>query len=303
MFWHRNQMDPIQIRIDTPNIGHPKPDWIKVRLSRAQEYYDLKILLRKSNLYTVCEEAACPNIYECFSKNVATFMIMGDTCSRYCHYCNVKTGKPRALNPEEPENVGMAVASLNLHYVVITCVTRDDLADGGAAHFVATIAAIRKHAPACKVEILTSDFNYNWDALKYAVDAAPDVFAHNIEASQRVYRLVRKRGDYEQSLLLLSLVKKINIKMPTKSGFMLGLGETRDEIFQIMGDLRMAGVDFLTIGQYLQPSSKHAAVQKFYHPAEFDRFTAIGREMGFQHVEAGPLVRSSYRADKLRQHI
>lgn len=276
-----------------------KPDWIKVRLPTHQQYFDLKNLLRKSSLHTVCEEAACPNIYECFSRNVATFMIMGDTCTRYCHYCHVKTGNPAALDPAEPLHLASAIKALGLQYVVVTCVTRDDLPDGGAAHFVACIDAIREHAPNCKIEVLTSDFSYNDAALAAVVAAAPDVFSHNIEAPRRVYRQVRKKGKYEESLRLLLKIKEINPRQQTKSGFMLGLGESEDEILEVMGDLRMIGCDFLTIGQYLQPTPRHAAVVKFYPPSEFSRFAALGKEMGFLHVEAGPLVRSSYRADRL----
>ncbi len=289
------------IQIQTKPVR--KPDWIKVRLPTQQQYFELKKLLRKSNLHTVCEEAACPNIYECFSRNVATFMIMGDTCTRYCHYCHVKTGKPAALDPAEPQHVADAIQKLGLQYVVLTCVTRDDLPDGGAAHFVACINAIREHVPACKIEVLTSDFSYNDAALALVVAAQPDVFSHNIEAPRRVYRQVRKKGKYEESLLLLLKVKEMNPKQQTKSGFMLGLGETEDEILEVMADLRTVGCDFLTIGQYLQPTSKHAPVSKFYHPSEFEKFVAFGNELGFLHVEAGPLVRSSYRADKLNEHI
>jgi lipoyl synthase len=295
-------MEPIQIRTDT-NMVTQKPDWIKVRLPTSKAYGELKRLLRKSNLHTVCEEAACPNIFECFSKNVATFMIMGDTCTRYCSYCNVKTGKPKALDIEEPRNIADAIASLGLKYVVLTCVTRDDLADGGAGHFAKCVAAIRLKVPGCKVEVLTSDFGYDLASLQIAVAAQPDVFSHNIEAPRRVYRDVRKQGTYEDSLGLLHQVKKIASGMATKSGIMLGLGETDEEVLQCMADLRMVGVDFLTLGQYLQPTPRHAAVMRWYRPEEFDRFAVLGREMGFLHVEAGPLVRSSYRADKLGMHV
>ena len=280
-----------------------KPDWIKVRLPTQQQYFELKNLLRKSSLHTVCEEAACPNIYECFSRGVATFMIMGDVCTRYCHYCHVKTGKPAALDASEPEHLASAIEKLGLRYVVITCVTRDDLPDGGAAHFVACIDAIREKVPSCKIEVLTSDFSYNDDALALVVASQPDVFSHNIEAPRRVYRQVRKKGKYEESLRLLLKVKEINPSQQTKSGFMLGLGENEDEIFEVMGDLRMIGCDFLTIGQYLQPTVKHATVEKYYHPSEFEKFAVMGKEMGFLHVEAGPLVRSSYRADRLNAHL
>ncbi len=277
----------------------PKPDWIRVKLPTTQQYSELKNLLRKSNLHTVCEEAACPNIYECFSRNVATFMIMGDTCTRYCHYCHVKTGKPQALDATEPQHLADAISALGLQYVVITCVTRDDLTDGGAAHFVSCINAIRAKVPSCTIEVLTSDFSYNDTALTCVVAAMPDVFSHNIEAPRRIYRQVRKKGKYEESLRLLYLIKEINPSTNTKSGFMLGLGETEEEILEVMADLRMAGCDFLTIGQYLQPTAKHAPVSKFYHPSEFEKFVSFGEELGFLHVEAGPLVRSSYRADRL----
>lgn len=289
----------IQIR----NTPLQKPDWIKVRLPTEKQYFELKQLLRKSALHTVCEEASCPNIYECFSRGVATFMIMGDVCTRYCHYCHVKTGKPTALDAAEPEHLADAIASLGLHYVVITCVTRDDLPDGGAAHFVSCIEAIREKNPSCTIEVLTSDFGYNDAALATVVSANPDVFSHNIEAPRRVYKHVRKRGKYEESLLLLYKIKHLDPSIPTKSGFMLGLGETEEEIIEVMADLRMIGCDFLTIGQYLQPTPKHAPVSKFYHPDDFKRFASIGKEMGFLHVEAGPLVRSSYRADRLGKHI
>ncbi len=289
-------MEPIQIRAQ----ALPKPDWIKVRLPTQQQYFDLKQLLRRSKLHTVCEEAACPNIFECFSRNVATFIIMGDACTRYCHYCHVKTGKPQPLDATEPEHLADAIATLRLRYVVITCVTRDDLPDGGAAHFVSCIHAIRAKEPSCKIEILTSDFSYDNAALATVVAAEPDVFSHNIETPRRIYRMVRKKGRYEESLLLLYKVKQLDAKMPTKSGIMLGLGETDDEILQVMADLRMVGCNFLTLGQYLQPTLKHAPVEKYYPPSEFERFAQIGKEMGFLHVEAGPLVRSSYRADKLQ---
>ncbi len=280
-----------------------KPDWIKVRLPTSPQYLELKKLLRKSSLHTVCEEAACPNMHECFSRNVATFMIMGNTCTRYCHYCHVKTGKPTPLDAAEPVRVAAAIVTLGLKYAVITCVTRDDLPDGGASHFVACISAIREQAPDCKIEVLTSDFSYNYDALALVVAARPDVFSHNIEAPRRIYRQVRKKGTYEESLQLLYKIKQLNLKQQTKSGFMLGLGESEDEIFEVMGDLRMIGCDFLTIGQYLQPTPKHTPVSQFYPPSAFERFAALGKEMGFLHVEAGPLVRSSYRADRLKQHL
>ena len=280
-----------------------KPDWIRVRLPTEQQYFAVKKLLRQSSLHTVCEEAACPNIYECFSKGVATFMIMGDVCTRYCHYCHVKTGKPAALDATEPQHLAEAIDALGLRYVVITCVTRDDLADGGASHFVKCVEAIRAKNPSCAIEVLTSDFAYNDEALAAVVAARPDVFSHNIEAPRRVYRQVRKKGKYEDSLHLLYKIKQIDASMKTKSGFMLGLGETEDEILEVMADLAMVDCDFLTIGQYLQPTLKHAAVEKFYHPGEFSRFAAFGMEMGFLHVEAGPLVRSSYRADKLNKFV
>jgi lipoyl synthase len=299
-------MEPIQIRDSTVSsaaVRGGKPAWIKVRLPRSEAYANLKKMLRKSNLHTVCEEAACPNIFECFSKNVATFMIMGDTCTRYCHYCHVKTGKPKELDIDEPQKIADAIAKLGLMYVVLTCVTRDDLADGGAGHFAACVAAINKKIPDCKVEILTSDFAYSFDSLKIAVHGHPDVFSHNIEAPRRVYRHVRRQGTYEDSLRLLHNVKRIDPHMATKSGLMLGLGETDEEVFQCMADLRMVGVDFLTLGQYLQPTTRHATVMRWYTPEEFESFAQLGRKMGFAHVEAGPLVRSSYRADKLHSRV
>ncbi|MBS3127600.1 lipoyl synthase [Candidatus Woesearchaeota archaeon] len=276
-----------------------KPEWLKVRLPTQEHYFHLKQLLRKANLHTVCEEAACPNIYECFSKGVATFMIMGDTCTRYCHYCHVKTGKPNEIDVHEPQHIAESIQQLNLNYVVITSVTRDDLPDGGAQHFANTIKSIQQNTN-CSVEVLTQDFQYKEEDIKKVVDANPQVYAHNIETVERVYKRVRPKGVFQKSLELLQTVKKINPAMPTKSGFMLGLGETKEEIITLMKQLRTHECDFLCIGQYLQPTPKHAKVEKFYAPSEFKEFEMLGYQLGFKHVEAGPLVRSSYRADKLR---
>lgn len=286
-----------------PNSSNlAKPDWIRVTLPTQEKFFQLKKMLRKANLHTVCEEAACPNIYECFSKNVATFMIMGDTCTRYCHYCHVKTGKPNKLDETEPQNIAKSVNQLGLKYVVITSVTRDDLKDGGAQHFAHVVKAIHKETE-CDVEVLTQDFKYKREHVKIVVDAKPQVFAHNIETVERIYKKVRPKGNFHKSLHLINIIKEIDENMSTKSGFMLGLGETNEEVITLMKQLRKVDCDFLCIGQYLQPTKKHAKVEKFYTPEEFKKFEKIGYKLGFKHVEAGPLVRSSYRADKLQKKL
>jgi len=290
------------IQISESSQKKSKPGWIRVTLPTKEGYFNLKSLLRKANLHTVCEEAACPNIFECFSKGVATFMILGDTCTRYCHYCNVKTGKPNAPDKEEPTNIAESIKNLNLKYVVITSVTRDDLPDGGAEHFAKVVRAIHEQT-SCDVEVLTQDFQYKTDYIKTVVDAKPEVYSHNIETVERVYKRVRPRGIFHKSLQLLKTVKELNKNMPTKSGFMLGLGETKEEIIELMHQLRNVDCDFLCIGQYLQPTPKHAKVEKFYTPEEFKLLQEYAESLGFKHVESGPLVRSSYRADKLQAKI
>jgi lipoic acid synthetase len=273
-----------------------KPDWIRVKAPNSPEYAETRRLMRQYGLSTVCEEAACPNIGECWKLKHATFMIMGDTCTRACAFCNVRTGLPGALNPHEPANVAEAVRQLGLHHVVVTSVDRDDLDDGGAAHFAAVIAAIRAAAPATTVEILTPDFLRKSGAVETVVTARPDVFNHNLETVPRLYPTIRPGARYFASLQLLARVKELDPAAFTKSGLMVGLGETRGEIGQVMDDLRAADVDFLTIGQYLQPTPKHAAVEKFWTPEEFAQLAAMARGKGFLMVSATPLTRSSYHA-------
>ncbi|MBE7210696.1 MAG: lipoyl synthase [Gluconacetobacter diazotrophicus] len=274
-----------------------KPDWIRVRAPTSPVYRETQALMREKNLVTVCEEAACPNIGECWSQRHATMMIMGEICTRACSFCNVRTGLPDALDAGEPGRVGEAVATLALRHVVITSVDRDDLADGGAAHFAAVIAAIRAASPDTTVEILTPDFLRKPGALEIVVAARPDVFNHNLETVPRLYPTIRPGARYYQSLRLLDQVKQLDAGIFTKSGMMVGLGEAKAEIGQVMDDLRVADVDFLTLGQYLQPSVKHAAVDRFVPPDEFAEYAATARAKGFSQVSATPLTRSSYHAD------
>jgi lipoic acid synthetase len=273
-----------------------KPDWIRVKAPNSPEYAETRRLMRQYGLSTVCEEAACPNIGECWKLKHATFMILGDTCTRACAFCNVKTGLPGAVNPHEPANVAEAVQKLNLHHVVVTSVDRDDLEDGGAAHFAAVIEAIHKAAPGTTVEILTPDFLRKPGAVEIVAAARPDVFNHNLETVPRLYPTIRPGARYFASLQLLARVKALDPASFTKSGLMVGLGETRSEIGQVMDDLRAADVDFLTIGQYLQPTPKHAPVDKFWTPDEFAQLAAMARGKGFLMVSATPLTRSSYHA-------
>ncbi len=274
-----------------------KPDWIRVKAPVSKEFAVTRAIVREHNLKTVCEEAACPNIGECWTQRHATMMIMGDTCTRACAFCNVKTGLPGPLDAQEPDNVGAAVAKLGLKHVVITSVDRDDLADGGAAHFAAVVRAIRAASPGTTVEILTPDFLRKDGALEIVMDARPDVFNHNLETVPRLYLSIRPGARYFASLRLLQQAKELYPTGFTKSGLMVGLGESREEIMQVMDDLRAAGVDFLTIGQYLQPTKKHAALQRFWSPDEFKALEATARAKGFLMVSASPLTRSSYHAD------
>ena len=273
-----------------------KPDWIRVRLSNSSVYNNTKEIVKSNNLHTVCEEAACPNISECWSKKHATFMIMGDTCTRACAFCNVKTGLPNKLDNEEPSRVAMATKSLSLNHVVITSVDRDDLSDGGADHFYKTIIEIRKNNPNTTIEILTPDFLRKGDVFKRVVDAKPDVFNHNIETVPSNYLKVRPGSRYFQSINLLKEVKSYDKKIFTKSGLMLGLGENEDELYQVMDDLRCANVDFLTLGQYLQPTSKHYPIKKFVTPDEFKKYEKVAYSKGFLLVSSSPMTRSSYHA-------
>jgi lipoic acid synthetase len=275
-----------------------KPAWIRVKAPTHPVYRETQALMRENRLTTVCEEAACPNIGECWSQRHATMMIMGDICTRACSFCNVATGMPGALDHDEPARVADAVAKLGLRHVVVTSVDRDDLADGGAAHFAATIAAIRAAAPATTVEVLTPDFLRKPGAMEIVAAARPDVFNHNLETVPRLYPTIRPGARYYQSLRLLDQVKRRDPSIFTKSGLMVGLGESRTEIMQMMDDLRIADVDFLTIGQYLQPTVKHAAIEAFITPEEFADYAALARAKGFRLVSASPLTRSSYHADE-----
>jgi len=273
-----------------------KPEWIRVKAPGSKVFAETKAVVKSHGLVTVCEEAGCPNIGECWSKKHATFMIMGDTCTRACAFCDVKTGIPGALDSAEPEKVAKAVAELGLEHVVVTSVDRDDLGDGGAEHFARTIGAIRAASPATTIEVLTPDFLRKPGALEVVIAAKPDVFNHNLETVPRLYLKIRPGARYFASLRLLQQAKEIDPATFTKSGMMVGLGETREEVMQVMDDLRAAGVDFLTIGQYLQPSSRHAAIDRFWHPDEFANLSEIARAKGFLMVSASPLTRSSYLA-------
>jgi lipoyl synthase len=272
-----------------------KPDWLKVKLGGGDEFNKVKNILSSKGLHTVCEEANCPNLGECFCKGTATFMILGDICTRNCKYCNVKNGIPSHVNPHEPKNIAEAVKDLELKYVVITSVTRDDLRDGGAMTFRKTIDEIKKLTKA-KVEVLTPDFKGDTDAIRKVLEAEPDVFAHNIETVERLFHKVRPNANYRKSMIFLKRIKEIDPKQITKSGLMIGLGETKQEIIKTMKELRLVKVDILTIGQYLQPRTDLTPVEKYYTPEEFEEFREIGNEMGFKFVMSGPLVRSSYHA-------
>src|SRR5665213_139552 len=273
-----------------------KPDWIRVRAPVSKGYAATHAIVRENGLHTVCEEAGCPNIGECWDKKHATFMILGDTCTRACAFCNVKTGLPRALDPKEPAHVGEATAKLGLAHIVVTSVDRDDLADGGAQHFADTIRAIRVRCPQTTIEVLTPDFLRKEGALECVVEARPDVYNHNLETVPSLYLSVRPGARYFHSLRLLQRVKELDPAMFTKSGIMVGLGETRNEVLQVMDDLRSADVDFLTIGQYLQPTRKHHEVKRFVPPDEFKALETIAYAKGFLMVSASPLTRSSHHA-------
>ena len=275
-----------------------KPDWIRSKLNNSKEFFLTKTIVNKNNLVTVCQEANCPNITECWSKRHATFMIMGDTCTRACAFCDVKTGKPGKLDNLEPIKISQAVKKLNLKHVVITSVDRDDLNDGGSNHFFEVINQTRKTNPNTTIEVLTPDFLRKGDAYKKVLEANPDVFNHNIETVPSLYLKVRPGSRYFASLELLKNAKMINKKIFTKSGIMVGLGEKKDEILQVMDDLKAADVDFLTIGQYLQPSVRHHPLDRYYTPEEFDELGSIAKSKGFLLVSSSPLTRSSYHADE-----
>ncbi len=279
------------------SVALRKPDWIRVRAPNHPVYHETRALMRENGLVTVCEEAACPNIGECWSQRHATMMIMGDTCTRACAFCNIATGLPEPLDATEPGRVADAVAKLGLRHVVITSVDRDDLPDGGAAHIAAVIRAIRAAAPGTTIEVLTPDFLRKPGAAELVVAARPDVFNHNLETVPRLYPAIRPGARYFQSLRLLDHVKTLDPAIFTKSGLMVGLGEAKGEIMQVMDDMRMADIDFLTLGQYLQPTPKHAAVDRFVTPDEFADYASLARAKGFLIVSATPLTRSSYHAD------
>lgn len=277
-------------------VKEPKPDWIRIKLTTGENYQDIKNMMRSKTLHTVCEEARCPNIYECWANRTATFMILGDICTRACRFCAVNTGMPTELDLQEPERVAEAAENMNLQHCVITSVARDDLKDGGAQIFAGSVQAIRRRLPLCSVEVLIPDFLGDTDSLKIVMDAKPDILNHNIETVERMSDRVRARAKYRRSLELLKKAKEMQPDIPTKSSIMLGVGEEWDEILQAMDDLREVDVDILTIGQYLQPSPKHLDVEKYYRPEEFVKLKEEGLKRGFSHVESGPLVRSSYHA-------
>lgn len=274
-----------------------RPRWLRAPAPAGRNYEDLRTLVRNLKLHTVCESAACPNVGECWNRRTATFMILGNVCTRRCGFCAVQKGAPLPVDYDEPRRVADAVAALGLHYAVITSVNRDDRKDGGAELFALVIRAIRERLPRCKVEVLIPDFQGSHDALAMVMEARPDVLNHNIETVPRLYRQVRLGARYERSLDILRQAKRLAAEIPTKSGLMLGLGEEPDEIRQSMRDLREHEVDILTLGQYLQPSPRHLPVRRFVSPVEFDEYRRLGRDLGFAHVESGPLVRSSYHAD------
>ncbi|HEY0754227.1 MAG TPA: lipoyl synthase [Ktedonobacteraceae bacterium] len=277
-------------------IPERRPEWLRVHPPKGENYDNLKQLMRGKTLHTVCEEARCPNIGECWGHKTATFMILGSVCTRSCGFCAVATGRPQGLDWEEPKRVAEAVQNMGLRHAVVTSVNRDELHDGGAGIFASTIRWIRRLNPACRVEVLTPDFKGVYDALRVVIEAKPDVYNHNVETIPRLYKQVRPQAIYERSLQVLRWAKELHPIAPTKSGFMLGLGETQNEILQVMRDLREHDVDILTIGQYLRPSFQHLPIQRYVPLEEYTELKAAGKEMGFRHVEAGPFVRSSYHA-------
>ncbi|WP_127490902.1 lipoyl synthase [Paenibacillus glycanilyticus] len=273
-----------------------KPDWLKIKLTTEGNYTEIKDMMRTKTLHTVCEEARCPNIYECWSNRTATFMILGDICTRACRFCAVKTGLPTELDLQEPERVAEAAEQMGLRHCVVTSVARDDLADGGASIFAGTIKAIRERMPFTRVEVLIPDFMGNEESLKIVMDAKPDILNHNIETVERMSNRVRAKAKYRRSLELLRRAKEMNPKIPTKSSIMLGVGETYEEVLQAMDDLRAVDCNILTLGQYLQPTPNHMPIERYVHPDEFKSLKEEGYKRGFRHVESGPLVRSSYHA-------
>lgn len=294
-----DKVERIPVKVIATDEYKRKPDWIRVRVGNSPEVERIKKILRKNKLATVCEEANCPNLSECFSGGTATFMIMGEICTRRCPFCDVGHGKPNPLDVNEPVQLAEAIAEMNLNYVVITSVDRDDLRDGGAQHFADCIREARARSPKLEVEILTPDFRGRMDvALDILEHEAPDVFNHNLETVPRLYLTSRPGANYQWSLKLLQEFKKRRPDVLTKSGLMVGLGETKEEIFEVMKDMRAHDIDMLTIGQYLQPSKNHLPVDRYVHPDEFEEYTALAKELGFKRAACGPLVRSSYHADK-----
>jgi lipoyl synthase len=279
-----------------PLLIGKKPDWFKVRRNHSQNYIELKQIMRSKGLHTVCEEARCPNIYECWNKRTATFMILGDRCSRACRFCSVAWGRPNTVDETEPAKVAHAVEQMGLKFAVVTSVNRDELPDGGAWIFAETIREIRERLPDCGVEVLTPDFMGNWDALQTVLDARPDVLNHNIETVPRLFRPVQPWSNYQRSLDFFEEARKRDPDVITKSGLMVGLGESKDEVIEVMQEMRQRDVDILTLGQYLPPSKRHYPLNRYYTPEEFAELKQIGEEMGFGHVESGPMVRSSYHA-------
>ncbi len=294
-------IDVNTIEVDHPTAPRPlqrRPEWIKVRAPGGETYDALKRLMRAKQLHTVCEEAHCPNIGECWGRGTATFLIMGDVCTRSCGFCDIQTGRPAPLDWQEPERVAQAVKAMNLSHVVITSVNRDERRDGGAPIFALCIQRIRELQPGCSIEVLIPDFKGQEAALKLVMDARPEILNHNVETVPRLFRKVQPQDNYRWALATLSNAKKLQPDVLTKSGIMLGLGETLEEVWEVMQDLRHCGVDILTIGQYLQPSKQHLPIERYYHPDEFTALKERGLALGFQWVESGPLVRSSYRAEQ-----
>ncbi|MCF6767054.1 lipoyl synthase [Thiotrichales bacterium 19S11-10] len=296
----KDKLSRIPVKIEPKKPTLRKPEWLKIKLPKASSggVSGVKDILREGRLTSVCEEASCPNLHECFNKGTASFMIMGYKCTRRCSFCDVAHGRPDALNQDEPQNLANAILKMNLRYVVVTSVDRDDLRDGGSLHFSNCIKAIRKTTPHVKIEILTPDFRGRMDiALKNLAICPPDVFNHNLETVPRLYKQARSGSDYQWSLDLLKRFKDQFPNIPTKSGLMVGLGETDEEIYQVMKDMRTHNIDMLTIGQYLQPSIYHMAVERYVSPETFREYARIAKELGFSHVASGPMVRSSYHAD------
>ena len=288
---------------DAPAPRGNRPSWLKVRFPQGENYQELRELMRAQELHTICEEALCPNIGECWENRTATFLILGDVCTRNCGFCNVTTGRPTGLDLDEPERLARAVQKIGLRHIVITSVTRDDLPDGGSAIYAETIRRLREYVPGCGIEVLIPDFLGNWGALARVMAAGPDILNHNMETVPRLYRRVRPKAIYEQSLELLGRAKNLAPRVVTKSGLMAGLGETRDELLQTFSDLRDRGVDVLTVGQYLRPTMQHLPVERYVPPEEFADLKVAALALGFGHVESGPLVRSSYHAHEQVQQV